>query len=456
MSDLKYRGPLSSRGLRFIALLAMTGSQLAALFLGIRKLASYAGPEIADSVLSPRTALIFSFLQSLGGITFPLLLIASMSVVIRNREKIFRVMLSNFLLAGVTYFFIVFIAEQMVITLIKILPGVLPEIRNLDKTLEIILKAVIDQQTAGDLIGALSGKGITPEMLAAVIGSLSGEVFNADQMTALLSGADGAANLSELVVSSLPAILDGFGLTNEQTLDRAANYITRGLVRSHLNLNVFLDLFLCTVFWFFITYKPKKLAGGPLLLFRCCAVFPMLYLLLGAVLMGMNRVDWVRISLPLWLVGLLPSRKLPGILLFLAMALYVKYHEAEEFRRGGDDDTFRDFLRSNRHSLRFAVFMCIVLGLLSLADWGAGQIDGGRLSPWGIGVSTTMYLAIPFVLLFSYNREPRFRILNAFVPVYYVLNYLLLFLVALSLIYVAPQILNGVPVGAVDFSTFGN
>ncbi|MDO5435598.1 MAG: hypothetical protein Q4G19_04435 [Clostridia bacterium] len=455
MKDLRYRGPLSSRGIRFIALLAMTVSQIASLILAIRGIASHAGPEIAESILSSELTGFYTFLQSLGGITFPLLLIASMSIVIRKREKIFRVMLGHFLLAVLTYLFIVLIAEKMALYLIEEIPNILPAIQNLDETVEVILSALIDQYTGGDLPGVLERIGLSPEILAAVLGSAGGETAGTEVLASLLSVPESAADLAKLLVSGLPKILDTFGLTTEQGMEMLADMIIQEFVRSHLNVNVFLDLFLCTVFWFFITYQPKKLLGGKLLLFRCCAVFPMLYLILGVVLMGMNRVNWVQMSLPLWLVGLLPSRKLPGILLFLAMALYVKYHEAEELQKGGNTDTFSSFLNTNRNSLRFALFLCVVLALLSAADWCAGRIGSGQLAPWGIGVSTTMYLSIPFILLFSYSRKPRFMVLNAFVPVYYFLHYLILFLVVLLMIYAAPQILNGVPFEALDFSGFG-
>lgn len=450
MNDIRYRGPLSYRGLRFIALLAMTLSQIAALFLGLRSVAAWAGEDFANRLMGPNEVIVFELLKSLGGITFPLLLISSMSIVVRKSEKILRVMLSSFLLAAITYMFIVFLAEEMIIILIKITPNILKEVENLDKTLGIILGYVIQQKTGGNLIGLLSDKGITPEMIAIMLESLTGQSMSAEQILSFVNDPGSTMGIAEMIVQSLPAILDELGITSEQTMDAIANYITQELVRSHLNVNVFLDLFLCTVFWFFIDWQPKKLTGGKLLLFRCCAVFPMLYLTVGAFLSGMNRVDWVQLSLPLWLVGLLPSRKLPGILLFLAMTLYIKYREAEEFRRGGNADTFRNFLQTNRNSLHFALFMCAILILLSGADWLFGQIDSTRLSSWGIGISTTMYLAIPFVLLFSYNREPRFRILNAFVPVYYVLSFFLIFLIVLTMIYVAPQFLNGVPFDAIE------
>ncbi len=450
MVDIRYRGPLSYRGLRFIALLAMTLSQIAALFLGLRSIAAWAGEDFANRLMGPNEVIVLTLFRSLGGITFPLLLISSMSIVVRKREKILRVMLNNFLLAAITYWFIVSLAEEMIVILIKTLPRILPDIKNLDTTLAILLSRVVEHATNGDLIKTLSNSGITPEMIAAMLESLTGQAVSADQMLSSISDPSTTMGLAELIIQSIPAILDTLGITSEQAMDEIASYITQEMVRSHLNVNVFLDLFLCTVFWFFIAWQPKKLAGGKLLLFRCCAVFPMLYLAVGAFLSGMNRVDWIQLSLPLWVVGLLPSRKIPGILLFLAMTLYIKYREAEEFRRGGNADTFRSFLQTNRNSLHFALFMCAILLLLSGADWLLGQIDTARLSSWGIGVSTTMYLAIPFVLLFSYNREPRFRILNAFVPVYYVLSFFLIFLLVLATIYAAPQFLNGVPLSAIE------
>lgn len=44
--DIGYRGPFSYRGIRIFALLAMTISQVAAIFLGCYTLAGYFGADV--------------------------------------------------------------------------------------------------------------------------------------------------------------------------------------------------------------------------------------------------------------------------------------------------------------------------------------------------------------------------------------------------------------------------
>ena len=53
-----------------------------------------------------------------------------------------------------------------------------------------------------------------------------------------------------------------------------------------------------------------------------------------------------------------------------------------------------------------------------------------------------MYLAIPFILLFSYNRRTRFVWMDGFMAVQLVLHYVLIFGVVLALIQMIPEFLE--------------
>lgn len=438
--DMRYRGPLSYRGLRLIALLALTASQISALVLGMRKLAGFISPETAEKVVSSGMSVLLTVLQNAGAITFPLLLIASMSIVLRNREKIFKVMLSNFLLAALTYLFIVKFAEGLIMILIRSVPEVLQQTPEFDQSLKSVLTALINTYTGGDIAGTVVSRGVSMYVLAPVLSTVTGAEVTVDNAMQFLSELN-ASDLAEMVLKELPEILRSLNLDTDQLMDYIAQTATEQIVRSHLNVNVFLDLFLCTVVLFFVQYQPKKLTGGKLMLFRCCAVLPVCYLLVGVVLTGMNRAEWVELNLPLWLVGLLPSRKLPGLMLFFSMILYVKYHEIEIIAKGGGKNEINAYMQSNRGSFRFSLFICAVLAFLSLADWAMSFVDGGRLASWGIGVTPTMFFAIPFVLLFSFKRKPRFKVLDGFVPVYYILHYFIIFAVAAYLLGSIPEFL---------------
>ena len=444
--DIRYRGPLSYQWLRFFALLAMTVSQVSLVLLTVYKLACYAGKEYADSFFTPALLTALNLGQASGSITFPLLLTASMAIVLRDRKKIFKVMLSNFLMAGLTSLFIMLFLEKIVTVILQTIPSVLTQMPDVEALVKTVGGMLVDPYLKTDFTTVLSSLGLDGDMVAALLSSMTGLEMDLAGFQEILSGISGE-DLVETLLQLLPGLIEESGLNLNELLATLAETLTTSVVRSHLNVNVFLDLFLCTSFYFFMDYTPKKLRGGKLLLFRCCGVFPITYLILGMVISGLNRSNWANIQIPLEVVALLPSRKLPGILLFLFMVLYVKFHRAELTERGFTPEEMRQYQLSNRDSWHFGLFISLMLILLSLADYGLSFVPG--LSGWSIGSSTTLYVAVPFILLFSYNRKVKCKFLDALVPVYYVLNYVFLFFFVIFLIHAIPQVLQGVPLSQI-------
>ena len=435
--DLRYRGPLSYRGLRVIALLAMTVATFSGIIFSFAKVMSVLMPDNALFQSSPG---VIAYLPALGEITFPLLIIASMSLIIRDSHRIYRVMISYFVLAALTYFFIIGLAEKLITTMIEITPAMLnslPDIEELEKQLLTIL---LDKLPEGSgLTGLLSGIGLDAETAPLILSSVMGDGIDAAELAGTI-GELSTSDLAEIILQFLPEIISDLGINMQEIMPMISEYVVTNLVRSHLNINVFQDLFLATVFYYFTAYTPRNVSGGKLVLFRTCAILPALLLMGGTGLSGMNRSGMIQ--LPLNIVCLLTSRKPAGILLIFSMVLFIKYHEAEYAEKtGGIRDGFSEYLKTNRNSLHFSLFISVVLALLSLLDWRLGFIPG--LYNWGIGSSPTMFTAIPFVLLFSYNRKTRFRFLDAFVPIYYILHYFLLFFFLMALLAAAPQLLSG-------------
>ena len=432
-NDLRYRGPFSYRSLRLFALLAMTASQICTILLELDRAFAIVG--ITGQLGTEWDYAVIRALRAMGGITFPLLLVASMSIVIRDQKKVFRVMLSNLFLAGVTYFFIVNIAEVLVKEFIRDLPKILADL-DIQKFGKQFLTALVEgaRKNTQTLESLTRQIGLEPEFLESFLSEHFEIPITFEDIGTILESIS-AADIADELMRLAESLIQSFGLDRAEVFEGIADTITTGIVRSHLNVNVFVDLFWCTVFYFFTCYSPRRLRGGKRMLFRSCAVFPASYLMLGIVMNGMNRGSMI--TLPLWVVGLLTSRKLPGILLFFAMILYIKYYEAEFMERDGNREAFAEYLGSNRNSFRFSLFLCVVLGLLSAGDYFLGKIP--ELGSWGVGSSATMYLAVPFVLLFSYNRRTRFKILDVFVPIYYTFHYLIMITFCYSLLTMIPD-----------------
>ena len=68
--------------------------------------------------------------------------------------------------------------------------------------------------------------------------------------------------------------------------------------------NIFIDLFLCTLFMFFLNYRPTKFfTGGKLYLFRAFAILPIAYEV-ACILLKAACAE-MRIELPVWTFPLL-------------------------------------------------------------------------------------------------------------------------------------------------------
>ena len=441
-ADIRYRGPFSYRWLRLFALLALTASQLSAVILVLGKVAEAFGMMNGQEIFSGKT--VFKVMMDLGAITFPLILIASFSTVIRDSRNAPKLMLGFFLMALLTYLFIVMIAEELVMSLLKTLPDILNEMEGFRENEENALAALIRYFMSGSEMSDLLSEVHLPGPVSELLGSLGeegltallpGNMTAASQLTDETSAVDMAGWLAHYICVELPGVLKESGISLQELISVA---VVKSFVHPRLNINIFADFFLCSASYYFICFTPRRLRGGKLLLFRCLCLIPIAWMVVGTALSGMMRAGML--ELPLRLIAILPSRKASGLLLFFAMILYLKYHEAEFREQGKGGEEFDSFLSSNRNSFRFSVYMCFVLVVLSFADRLVAFLPQTRY--WSAGTSEKMYLAVPFVLLFSYNRKPRFKALDVFVPVYYAAHYLFMLALCIALLYSAPEFIS--------------
>ena len=202
--------------------------------------------------------------------------------------------------------------------------------------------------------------------------------------------------------------------------------------------NVFVDLFLCQLFMFFMNYIPKRgFTGRKLILFRLFALLPVGYEAASIALKILATEGTVR--LPLFVCPLLTVKPPMTFLVFVALVLFVKRREIRFCRKGGRTrEEYRAFLKTNRNSLHFSVFLTVILlvgGILDLvvmtlittfsavgaadpeleAVLMASALDTGLAA--GIGGGVVLIPLAPFMLLFSYTRRHRSRIVDALIPV---------------------------------------
>ena len=219
--------------------------------------------------------------------------------------------------------------------------------------------------------------------------------------------------------------------------------------------NLFVDLFLCTLFMFLLNVRPKRVfTGKKRYILRFLALAPIAYEVCSMILKGQAAAG--EITLELWAFPLLTVKPPMTFAVFVILALYIKTRELRFRRHGKTHEDFQAFLKTNRNSLHFSVFLCVVMILAAIVDLiiltfliavqvpseealNAMANDQNAIMEYaaigqamGFGTATwPLMLAAPFVLLFSYTRIPKNKRISIFIPIAAVAMILILFIEAL-------------------------
>lgn len=215
--------------------------------------------------------------------------------------------------------------------------------------------------------------------------------------------------------------------------------------------NVFVDLFLCTLFLFFLCYRPRKLfQGKSVILLRLCAVLPVAY--------ELACIWWKWYSakgiahIPVQLFPFLTVKPPMTFLVFIVLAIYIKLRERHFLKHGKTYEEYQAFLMTNRNSLHFAVFTAVlllvaglldlfffldiasyeILSTLKLDKLGSINIFDPNLvlgaTAMGFGNAIQLLLMPPFVLLFSYTRTHKNKLIDIFIPIVGIVCILIVYL----------------------------
>lgn len=191
-----------------------------------------------------------------------------------------------------------------------------------------------------------------------------------------------------------------------------ANYLATNM--KIFQYNIFIDLTLCSAFYYFTNETPKKIQNSKkkLILFRLCALIPIIYIVISMILSGLikNQV----ILLPVEYLGLLTCRSPASYIVFFSVSLFLAYMEKRYIKKGGTPQGFIEYKKTNSHSLQFSVTCSIILLVVCLLDFLIGLIPGTEV--FGIGDSKFMFAIIPFVMLISYTKEHKNQTIDLFLP----------------------------------------
>ena len=213
--------------------------------------------------------------------------------------------------------------------------------------------------------------------------------------------------------------------------------------------NLFIDLFLCTLFMFFLNARPKRvLTGKKVLILRVLALLPLAWEAASWILKWKSAQG--NITLPFWCFPLLTVKPPVTFVVFMLLAVHMKTRELRFCRHGRSHEEYLAFLKTNRNSFHFSVFLAVILVLAALADFiilmvlmglQAGSLEtlanevearymefSSAAVAVGFGGAVSLLFVAPLVLLYSYTREPANKMISMLIPAVGIVLILILFL----------------------------
>ena len=258
------------------------------------------------------------------------------------------------------------------------------------------------------------------------------------------------------LIGSLEGLSDG----NMNFKDFFTKMYYEGEGKKFFAFNIFVDLFLCSVFMFFVNYRPTRFfQGKKRIIFRLFAVLPIAYELVSLALKWLSFDNTVRI--PFILFPLLTVKPPMTFVVFVALTLFVKRREKKYIKMGGTYEGYQEFLQTNRNSFTFSLHATIIMfvaGALDLilviiipsvqivlAQQAVASVSGaeaaatydmdtafiGLLSKMftiGVGGASQLIVFAPIMLLFSYTRKRDNKIIDTLIPVAAIVLMLLVYL----------------------------
>ncbi len=221
--------------------------------------------------------------------------------------------------------------------------------------------------------------------------------------------------------------------------------------------NLFVDLFLCTLTMYFLNARPKRFfTGKKLILLRLMSILPIGYELLCLWL----KIQATRgvIMLDLWTFPLLTVKPPMTFAFFVYMAFLISARGHRFCKHGRTYEEYQEFMLTNRNSFHLSVHLCISMVVFAAIDLvmmlvitylqahtivpagadatvvNAALDEGVRVATSvGIGQSITLAVVAPLMLLYSYNAQPKRKIISTLIPCVAIVIIFLIFMEAIRM-----------------------
>ena len=203
-----------------------------------------------------------------------------------------------------------------------------------------------------------------------------------------------------------------------------------------ISFNIFIDLTLCTLVMFFINYDPKKyFQGKKIYLFRALIFLPIGYEIACGCLKILAAAH--TLVLPTCIFPFLTAKPPMTFALFIAIARYFKVTESQFLKKGKTHEDYEAYLKTNHNSLRFSKKLAVNILIFSALDFilltfltALHLVNLGYTDPTeeqmlnalpvifssGIGQTFEMIVIIPVILLFSYTKTHKNKLIDLAVP----------------------------------------
>lgn len=229
------------------------------------------------------------------------------------------------------------------------------------------------------------------------------------------------------------ALSDGYAIGQADGESLVHALFTNGFVA----YNIFIDLLLCTLSAFFINYNPKKLFKGKrIAIFRSFIIFPIIYEIVSIILKVLSSLKIIELSV--FIFPLLTTKAPAMFLVFISMALFMKYRERFFIRKGLTHQDYLRFQKTNVNSLHFSIFLSACIAIAALIDFIVffiltfsmmlGEIPPDltqaeyfervalMVGSWGFGKCVYAIFLIPIIMFFDYQKTYKNNLIDIIIP----------------------------------------
>lgn len=322
-----------------------------------------------------------------------------------------------------------------------------------------------DMVGLGPIFNALITSLGLPMILISTFAVLLNRRDNFKNLLIINGGITGAITLAYLFfyyryALGLGAIFFGDRIMAASQIDKAMGSTVD--FTGYISFNIFLDIFLCTLFMFFLDYTPKKyFQGNKIRIFRAMAVLPVIYEI-GCIILKLMATD-NKIIIPMALYPFLTTKPPLCFVMFVFIILHTKNMEKKFLGFGKTHEQYKEYVKTNTNSFQFSKYLAKLVAIFAVIDLiqvfvliivyfvssgvrvtDPSQVDAMTdgaikwVTAWGGGEVMTMVLSIPILFLFSYTRTHKNKGWDVLIPVFGV--------VAIVLVYIEGifQILDGI------------